>query len=117
MAIGSSTRFSDNPRLTMSEGTGVGSVHTPFSWCFGFVTYSAPGSPVQLVVPTGTPRQYCVCTPAHALPPTPAKKVLRYVCSVLLEYRVPSVSLVVKPVAHGVPQVADGISIPIDLKP
>ena len=61
----------------MSAGTGVGSVQTPFSWCRGFVTYSAPGKPAQLVVPAGTLRQYCVCTPAHGLPPTFVKNELR----------------------------------------
>ena len=61
----------------MSEGTGVGSVQTPFSWRFGLVMYCAPGIPAQLVVPAGTLRQYCVCTPAHGLPPTLVKNELR----------------------------------------
>ena len=60
----------------MSDGTGVGSVQTPFSWFVGFVMKSAPGTPAQLVVPAGTLRQYCVCTPAHGLPPTPLKNEL-----------------------------------------
>ena len=36
-ASGSSTRFSASPSVTMSSGTGVGSVQMPFSWCFGLV--------------------------------------------------------------------------------
>ncbi len=55
----------------MSAGTGVGSVQTPFSWCFGFVTKPVP--PTQLVEPGSVPRQYCVCTPAQGLPPMSAK--------------------------------------------
>jgi len=46
------------------SGTGVGSVQTPFSWLFGFVMIERPAIPAQLVVPAGTFRQYCVCTPA-----------------------------------------------------
>lgn len=38
MAIGSSTRFWASPSVMMSSGTGVGSVQTPFSCFFGFVT-------------------------------------------------------------------------------
>src|SRR5207245_11335149 len=64
IAIGSSTRFWDSPDAMMSSGTGVGSVQTPFSWLLGFVMNCAPAIPVQLVVPAGTLRQYCVCTPA-----------------------------------------------------
>src|ERR1700730_1726521 len=75
-AIGSLTRFSARPSVTMSEGTGVGSVQTPFNWCVGFVTNCAPGTPAQLVVPASTLRQYCVCTPPHGLPPTPLKNEL-----------------------------------------
>jgi len=51
----------------MSDGTGVGSVHTPFSWCFGFVTNPLP--PTQLVEPSRTFLHYWVWTPAHGLPP------------------------------------------------
>jgi hypothetical protein len=61
----------------MSSGTGVGSVQTPLSWCFGFVMNSAPGAPAQFVVPAGTFRQYCVWTAAHGLPPRFAMKVFR----------------------------------------
>src|SRR3954451_2277725 len=70
IASGSSTRFSARPSVTMSSGTGVGSVQTPFSCFLGLVTYSAPGTPAQLVAPTGTKRQYWVCTAAQGLPPT-----------------------------------------------
>ena len=45
----------------MSAGTGVGSVQTPFSWCFGFVMNPVP--PTQLVEPSRVPLQYWVCTP------------------------------------------------------
>src|SRR5260370_9967319 len=75
-AIGSSTRFSARPSVTMSDGTAVGSVQTPFNWCVGFVTKSAPRTPAQLVVPASTLRQYRGCTPAHALPPTFPKNEL-----------------------------------------
>jgi hypothetical protein len=76
-AIGSSTRFCARPSVTMSDGTGVGSVQTPFNWCVWFLMNSAPGRPAQLVVPARTFRQYCVCTPAHGLPPTLSKKEFR----------------------------------------
>ncbi|HSP73181.1 MAG TPA: hypothetical protein VLN26_12475 [Gaiellaceae bacterium] len=59
----------------MSDGTGVESTQTPFSWCFGLVTKPVP--PTQLVAPGRTPRQYCVCTPAQGLPPTLAKNEFR----------------------------------------
>src|SRR2546423_5885172 len=77
IAIGSSTRFCASPLATIVSGTGVGSIHTPFSWFFGLVTYSTPGWPAQLVEPTIAPRQYCVCTAAHGLPPRFAMKVFR----------------------------------------
>ncbi|HEY8644509.1 MAG TPA: hypothetical protein VIL77_01375 [Gaiellaceae bacterium] len=76
-AIGSSTRFWASPSVTISSGTGVGSVQTPFSCPRGFVMYSACGSLLQLVVPARTLRQYCVCTPAHLLPPTPPMNEFR----------------------------------------
>ena len=41
-AIGSSTRFSASPSATMSDGTGVESVQTPFSCFFGLVMKSLP---------------------------------------------------------------------------
>jgi hypothetical protein len=49
-----------------------------------------PEPPTQLVEPTSTPLQYCVCTPAHGLPPTLVKNELTYVCSVRLEKSFPS---------------------------
>ena len=52
----------------MSSGTGAGSVQTPFSWPFGFVTKPPP--PAQLVDPGRAYAQYCVWTFAHGLPPT-----------------------------------------------
>src|SRR5207245_1873096 len=55
IAIGSSTRFSERPRVTMSDGTGVGSVQTPLSWFLGLVTKPEP--PTQLVEPGRTPLQ------------------------------------------------------------
>ena len=61
----------------MSAGTGVGSVQTPFSWCFGFVTYSRPECRRSSSFPAGTLRQYCVCTAAQGLPPRFAKNVFR----------------------------------------
>src|SRR5690348_10766240 len=57
-AIGSSTRFCAKPSVMMSSGTGDGSVHTPFSWCTGFVTKPVP--PTHVVDPTSAPLQYCV---------------------------------------------------------
>src|SRR5579864_3417745 len=97
-AIGSSTRFCARPDAMMSSGTGVGSVHTPFSWCRGFVTYPVP--PTQVVEPGSAPLQYWVWMFAQWLPPTPEKNDWRYVCSVLLEYSFPFVSSVVKPCDH-----------------
>ena len=49
----------------------------PLYWVFGFVMYSAAGSPAQLVEPARMPRQYCVWTAWNELPPTPFMKEFR----------------------------------------
>ena len=61
----------------IASGTGGGSVQEPLYWVFGFVMYSAAGSPAQVVEPARMPRQYCVWTAWNELPPTPCMKELR----------------------------------------
>jgi len=86
----------------MSSGTGVGSVQTPFSWPFGFVTKFF--APAQLVAPAAASLQYCVSMFAYLLPPMFWKNELTYAWSDALECCLPLESVIWNPLAHSGPQ-------------